>query len=315
MTNSITNNIENGVKLLNEAVSAYRNGNMSAAYEKYQQAGKFLSEANEFSKTEEGKTSMKYGWNSNFGVIYKVFENNTKGLLKNKSGKKHLSEIIKTIRENKVLNDEFAAYNAFTNPVNVSDTEKYVSESVNLVKHYSPETLKENNDKLISLFRKCQLDENIVVDDKEQQLFENIEYIITTPKKLNNVEKYANIHRELCEHVDENNVVINEKVNIDEMHSRLVEKTLDKYVDQLSEDEVNLLYNLKNDDAKSKKIFRENKEKVLQLLEREMLTENETEKAEWQKVYENVKSKEYDRKNCAVNVAEFIELRNTLETD
>ena len=175
--------------------------------------------------------------------------------------------------------------------------------------------MKENNDKLVKLFREYKLDENVVINDGEQELYENIEYVITTPKSFNNIDKYANIHSNLCNYVNENKIVIGEKINIDEMHDKLVEKAIDKYSEQLTQDEVNLLYNMKMDEAKSKKIFRENKDEVLRLLEKELMTENETEKAEWQKVYENGKSKEYDRKNCAVDVAEFIELRNTLETE
>lgn len=315
MTNEININIENGVKLLNEAVSNYEKGNMTAAYEKYQEAGKFLTEANDFAKTEEGKTSMKYGWNKNFGAIYKVFENNTKGMLRNKSSKKQLSNIIKTIKENKVLKDEFSAYNAFTNPVNVGNTNNYVTESISLIAHYSPKTLKENNEKLINLFREYKLNENVVINDEEQELYENIEYLITNPKSFTNIAKYESIYNNLCDYVNENKIEKGEKMNLDEAYDALMNDVVDKYKTTLNEDEIKLIRDVTTNETKAKKLFFENKNKVIELIKKEALTENQEEKQEWETLLENINGKVYETNTALANIAEFIELRNELEKD
>ena len=315
MTNEININIENGVKLLNEAVSNYEKGNMTAAYEKYQEAGKFLTEANDFAKTEEGKTSMKYGWNKNFGAIYKVFENNTKGMLRNKSSKKQLSNIIKTIKENKVLKDEFSAYNAFTNPVNVGNTDNYVTESISLIAHYSPKTLKENNEKLINLFREYKLNENVVINDEEQELYENIEYLITNPKSFTNIAKYESIYSNLCDYVNENKIERGEKMNLDEAYDALMNDVVDKYKTTLNEDEIKLIRDVTTNETKAKKLFFENKNKVIELIKKEALTENQEEKQEWETLLENINGKVYEPNTALANIAEFIELRNELEKD
>ena len=315
MTNEININIENGVKLLNEAVSNYEKGNMTAAYEKYQEAGKFLTEANNFANTEEGKTSMKYGWNKNFGAIYKVFENNTKGMLRNKSSKKQLSNIIKTIKENKVLKDEFSAYNAFTNPVNVGNTNNYVTESISLIAHYSPKTLKENNEKLINLFREYKLNENVVINDEEQELYENIEYLITNPKSFTNIAKYESIYNNLCDYVNENKIEIGEKMNLDEAYDALMNDVVDKYKTTLNEDEIKLIRDVTTNETKAKKLFFENKNKVIELIKKEALTENQEEKQEWETLLENINGKVYEPNTALANIAEFIELRNELEKD
>ena len=315
MTNEINTNIENGVKLLNEAVSDYETGNMAAAYEKYQKAGKFLTEANDFAKTEEGKTSMKYGWNKNFGAIYKVFENNTKEMLRNKSSKKQLSSIIKTIKENKVLSDEFSAYNAFTNPVNVGNINNYVAESISLIAHYSPKTLKENNEKLINLFREYKLNEDVVINDEEQELYENIEYLITNPKSFSNIGKYESIYNNLCDYVNENKIERGEKINLDEAYNALMNDVVDKYKDTLNEDEIKLIRDVTTNEAKAKKLFFENKNKVIELIKKEALTENQEEKQEWETLLENINGKVYESNTALANIAEFIELRNELEKD
>lgn len=315
MTNEINTNIENGVKLLNEAVSDYEKGNMAAAYEKYQEAGKFLTEANDFAKTEEGKTSMKYGWNKNFGAIYKVFESNTKGMLRNKSSKKQLSNIIKTIKENKVLSDEFSAYNAFTNPVNIGNTNNYVTESISLIEHYSPKTLKENNEKLINLFREYKLNEDVVINDEEQELYENIEYLITNPKSFSNIGKYESIYNNLCDYVNENKIEIGEKINLDEAYNALMNDVVDKYKATLNEDEIKLIRDVTTNEAKAKKLFFENKNKVIELIKKEALTENQEEKQEWETLLENINGKVYEANTALANIAEFIELRNELEKD
>ena len=81
MTNEISTNIEKGIKLLNEALKCYEQGEYSSAYKAYQKAGSFLTEADNRANTSEGQISLKYGGNRNFGVIYKIFESNTKNLL------------------------------------------------------------------------------------------------------------------------------------------------------------------------------------------------------------------------------------------
>ena len=310
MTNEISTNIEKGIKLLNEALKCYEQGEYSSAYKAYQKAGSFLTEADNRANTSEGQISLKYGGNRNFGVIYKIFESNTKNLLRDKSSQKKLKKIMGLIRENKVLNDEFNVYNAFTNPTNISNPREYVSEAISLVTRYSKKVIRENNEKLINLFKEYNLNENISVDDNEIELFENIEYLLLHNKDFKNINKYNEIQNKLCEYVSENNVMLTESKSIDDLYESKVNEVIDKHEKELNDDEINLIMEV-NDPVKAKKLFNKYKAEVTSLVNEQIEKGKDVES--WNTVLEKINSKVYEQKTALTNIAEFIEIKNEIE--
>lgn len=310
MTNEITINIEKGIKLLNEALKQYENGEYSSAYKAYQKAGSFLTEADTRANTDEGRISLKYGGNRNFGVIYKIFESNTRDLLRDKSSQRKLKKIMGLIRENKVLNDEFNAYNAFTNPINVDNPSEYVAEAISLITRYSGKTIRENNEKLINLFKEYKLNENISVDDSEIELFENIEYMILHNKDFKNINKYNDIQKKLCEYVEENNNVLTESKSIDDLYEDRLNEFVDRYEKELTEDEVKLIMEVK-DPAKAKKLFNKYKTEVTSLVNEQIKEGKDVES--WNEILNKIDSKVYEHKTALTDIAEFIEIKNEIE--
>lgn len=310
MTNEISTNIEKGIKLLNEALKCYENGEYSSAYKAYQKAGNFLTEAENRANTNEGQISLRYGGNRNFGVIYKIFESNTKNLLRDKSSQKKLKKIMGLIRENKVLNDEFNVYNAFTNPINVDNPKEYVAEAISLVTRYSKKTIRENNEKLINLFKEYNLNENISVDDNEIELFESIEYLLLHNKDFKNLTKYNDIQNKLCEYVTENNVMLTESVNVDALYEDKLNEVIDKHDKELNDDEINLIMEV-NDPIKAKKLFSKYKTEVTSLINEQIKSGKDVES--WQDVLDKINSKVYEQKTALTNIAEFIEIKNEIE--
>lgn len=310
MTNEISTNIEKGIKLLNEALKCYEQGEYSSAYKAYQNAGSFLTEADNRANTSEGQISLKYGGNRNFGVIYKIFESNTKNLLRDKSSQKKLKKIMSLIRENKVLNDEFNVYNAFTNPTNISNPREYVSEAISLVTRYSKKVIRENNEKLINLFKEYNLNENISVDDNEIELFENIEYLLLHNRDFKNINKYNEIQNKLCEYVSENNVMLTESKSIDDLYESKVNEVIDKHEKELNDDEINLIMEV-NDLVKAKKLFNKYKAEVTSLVNEQIEKGKDVES--WNTVLEKINSKVYEQKTALTNIAEFIEIKNEIE--
>lgn len=310
MTNEISINIDKGIKLLNEALKRYEQGEYSSAYKAYQEAGGFLTEADNRAKTNEGKISLKYGGNRNFGMIYKIFESNTKELLRNKASQKKLKNIMGLIRENKVLNDEFNAYNAFTNPINVENPDEYVNEAMSLITRYSKKTIRENNEKLINLFQEYKLNENISVDDNEIELFENIEYLILHNKDFKNINKYNEIQHKLCEYVTENNNILTESKNIDDLYEDKLNEFVNKHEKELTQDEVNLIMEVK-DPVKAKKLFNKYKTEVTSLVNEQIKEGKDAES--WNEILNKIGSKVYEHKTALTDIAEFIEIKNEIE--
>ena len=310
MTNEISINIDKGIKLLNEALKRYEQGEYSSAYKAYQEAGGFLTEADNRAKTNEGKISLKYGGNRNFGMIYKIFESNTKELLRNKASQKKLKNIMGLIRENKVLNDEFNAYNAFTNPINVENPDEYVNEAMSLITRYSKKTIRENNEKLINLFQEYKLNENISVDDNEIELFENIKYLILHNKDFKNINKYNEIQHKLCEYVTENNNILTESKNIDDLYEDKLNEFVNKHEKELTQDEVNLIMEVK-DPIKAKKLFNKYKTEVTSLVNEQIKEGKDVES--WNEILNKIGSKVYEHKTALTDIAEFIEIKNEIE--
>ena len=310
MTNEISINIDKGVKLLNEALKQYENGDYASAYKAYQKAGGFLTEANTRANTDEGRISLRYGGNRNFGVIYKIFESNTRNLLRDKSSQRKLKKIMGLIRENKVLNDEFNTYNAFTNPTNVDNPSEYVNEAVSLITRYPKKAIRENNEKLINLFKEYDLNENISVDDSEIELFENIEYMILHNKDFKNINKYNDIQKKLCEYVEENNHVLTETKSIDDLYEDHLNEFVDRHEKELTEDEVKLIMKVK-DPAKAEKLFNKYKTEVTSLVNEQIKDGKDVES--WNEILDKVNSKVYEHKTALTDIAEFIEIKNEIE--
>ena len=154
MKNSIYNNINKGVELLNEAMNQYKNNNPAAAYKLYEAAGSYLKNAHTDFHSAYGQDTIKYGDNRNFGAIYKIFESNTPTMLKDPKLTKNVVKIMEMIKEDKVLANEFAIYNSITNPINVENSKDYVNESLNLTKNYDTKTIRQHNQKLLEALRK-----------------------------------------------------------------------------------------------------------------------------------------------------------------
>lgn len=310
MNNEIIENIDKGVELLNEALSEYDKGNLSFAYKAYNSAGKYLREANDRLSTQDGQISMIYGGNRNFGVAYKIFEANASELLKDKPNQNKVKKIMRLIKENKVLKSEFDAYNAFTNPINVTNPQEYVAEAVSLIKRHSAHDLRENNNKLIKLFKECNLNENVDISDSEAELYENIEYMILNKKDFKNINKYNEIQNMLCEYVTNNNEVVEEMVDIDKLYDEKVNEMVSKYDTELNDDEINLIKDM-GDKRKAKKLFNEYKESVMSLIHEQI--EKGVDAEAWTSILEKVDKKVFDDKTALTDIAELIEIKNEIE--
>jgi hypothetical protein len=311
MKNNIETKINKGVELLKEAITQYDLGNTSNAYQIYTEANKYLQEAYQKSNTVEGQNDIKYGDNRNFGVLYKIFESNQRNLLNDKSNTHKINKIMNLIKENKVLFNQFLTYNAFTNPTNVENVTEYVNEAVSLAKFYTPDTLKKHNNILLNLIKESQLDENVIISDDEYQMFENIEYILTHPKNYNNINEMTKIKSFLCEQVSDNNFIKNDKTNIDEQYNHEVNSIIKEHQSKLNEDEIKLINDVTNNPKKAKKLFNENKTCVIDLLNEEIKNGNDVD--EWKTILENINNKEFNQKTALIDIAELIELKNTLK--
>jgi hypothetical protein len=310
MLNKIDIDRENGINILNESLSLYKEGEYDKAYQLYIEAGKILNECHIKSNTVEGKKSMLYGDNRNFGMIYKIFESNVKNLLSNKDGIKKLNHIMKLIKENKILKNQFDVYNTFTNPTNVIDVKKYITESISLIPHYTKDVLKEENEKLIDIFEKFQLNENVSINEDETKLFETIEFMLLNSKNFNNINEYNKIENVLFEFVNDNNKILTENISIDEIYKEKIDEMVNKHEQLLNEDEIKLINDVK-DENKAKQMFENYKKSVTKLIKEEINKGVDVES--WNGILDKVNKKVFESNNALIDIAELIEIKNEIE--
>ena len=230
-------------------------------------------------------------------------------MLKDPKLTKNVVKIMEMIKEDKVLANEFAIYNSITNPINVENSKDYVNESLNLTKNYDTKTIRQHNQKLLEALRKYNFNENIIINDEEQELFESIEYVITNPKSFNNINEYNKIQNNFVNYINENNQHIDNNINVETIYENKINEVIDKHINSLNEDEIKLIRDITTNPNKAKKLFNESKKEVISLIENEM--KNNANVNEWQDVLESIKKKEYSKETALSNIAEFLEIKNT----
>ena len=181
---------------------------------------------------------------------------------------------------------------------------------MSLITRYSKKTIRENNEKLINLFKECNLNENISVDDNEIELFENIEYLILHNKDFKNINKYNDIQKRLCEYVTENNVMLTESKSIDDLYDERINEVVKKHENELNDDEIKLIMEV-NDPSKAKKLFNKYKSEVTSLVNEQIKEGKDVES--WNEILNKVNSKVFESKTALTDIAEFIEIKNEIE--
>mgnify|MGYP007012482333 CR=1 FL=1 len=299
--------IEKGIVLMQSALRKFEEGDFERANNDRREANRNFDIAMQEMSTEDGKNDMMYGESRNFGMLYNVFENNTRNLYEN--NREGLTDIVKFIMENKVLSDQFSVYNAFMNPKNVKNTERYVDEALSLIPRYTKEELRENNTKFLDMLRKYNVNECVAVDDNTMDVFENIEYAIMNNKTMDNITKYSEIRENLSACVEENNVV-DECGDIDLVYDKKVGEITEKYDEMLNDEEKSLVNKCGLSETKKRSMFENAKQKVLKCLSEEISkskTNNDSVSLnEWTELNEKILAKAYSNSNWLVDMAEMV---------
>ena len=297
----------------------YAEGDFEGGDKDRAEANRWFDLATRQLTSEAGKMAMLYGESRNFGIIYNVFEQNFDKLLETKQGKNIIKEGYNIIKKNKVLNEQFKIYDAFEKTNNVDNVKDFVNEASMLVKNYDRQTIMENNEKLISFIKEHKLDEYVHISEETENLYEAIEYIILNKKSFNNINNYIKAQKTISEHIEKNiKNKINEATNkeIFNEFEEKVDEAEKKIEENISVEEKKLLENFTNDRIDKKSLFNEYKETTLRKVnEMIRLSEDEEDKAGWEELYEDVKSRTFSEDNALniSNCAEMLEICDTID--
>lgn len=310
-------NSEKGSVLMQQALKKYAKGDFEGGDKDRAEANRYYDLASAEIGSEAGKISMLYGESRNFGIIYNVFEQNIENLLETKNGKKIIKECFNLIKSNKVLNEQFKIYDMFEKAQNVDDVKDFVNEASNIVKTFDKKIVMENNEKLIKFIRDKKLDEYVDIPEETENLYEAIEYIVLNKKTYDNVNDFVKAQNVIAEHIiknQKNNIVENKLTSVE--FENKIEEIENEINEKINQEEKTLLDRFLTTRKQNKKeVFENYKKKTLRKI-REMVENSEdSDKEQWDKIYENVSSKNFSESMSEniTNCAEMMEICDTID--
>lgn len=310
-------NLQKAEMLMEQALASYSNGN-------FEQGNLLRQRSNELfdsSKNEIEKVKYIYGENKNFGIIHQIFENNAPELYNTKKGKKIIASYIKTIKEDKNLLSQYQLYNTLYNTYNLKDSEKFINEALSITTYIKMNDVLISNQKLIDLIQKNHLNEDIKIDENTEELFESVEFILTNKKSFKTLTNYINATSNIAKFINENkktsNKIVESSLNVDTVLDNFLTEMEEKYGEVLTESEktfVQELIDAKSDskNEKQKNIFNKCKNEALEVINT-VLSEAEGDvKEKLLSIKERVLNREFNEKSLVKDVAEMMEIRDTL---
>ena len=310
-------NSEKGSVLMQQALKKYAKGDFEGGDKDRAEANRYYDLASAEINSDAGKMTQLYGESRNFGIIYNVFEQNIENLWNTKAGKKIVKECYNLIKTNKVLNEQFKIYDMFEKAQNIEDVKDFVNEASNIVKTFDKKIVRENNEKLIKFIRDKKLDEYVDIPEETENLYEAIEYIVLNKKTYNNVNDFLKAQNVITEHIiknQKNNIVENKLTSVEfEDKIEEAEKEINENINQEEKTLLDRFLTTKNQNKKE--VFENYKRKTLRKI-REMIENSEdSDKSQWNKIYENVSSKNFSE-NMSENItncAEMMEICSTID--
>ena len=310
-------NSEKGSVLMQQALKKYAKGDFEGGDKDRAEANRYYDLASAEINSEAGKITQLYGESRNFGIIYNVFEQNIENLLSTKKGKKIIKECFNLIKSNKVLNEQFKIYDMFEKAQNVDDVKDFVNEASNIVKTFDRKIVMENNEKLIKFIRDKKLDEYVDIPEETENLYEAIEYIVLNKKTYDNVNDFVKAQNVITEHIVKNqkNNIVENKITSVEFENK-IEEIENKINEKINQEEKTLLDSfLTTRKDKKKEVFENYKRKTLRKIKEMIENSEDSDKAQWDKIYENVSSKNFSESMSEniTNCAEMMEICDTID--
>ena len=308
--NKYQKEFSNYIEIMNEALK--RND-----FGAYNAAKRMLDETIEDNKHEnELLSEMK---TNNFGILNHIFEQQLPTLFK--TNKKAVRDVVKLIKEDSNLKNEFAFYNAIKTQykgkaATIAEAKEVLEKLADIsVKGIDQKTVRESNKKL----RKVMLENNIIpsdfIDDESRKLYESGHIILTHKKTTANMIPLIESYHTVCQYMENHkNDVIKESKNIDD----LISEFEDKMKTNLNESEMSFVQQITDfrspiAEQRKKKLFNKLKEDCLTAIT-SMLKEDSNNE-ELKGLSSQLNEMVFDKNNIVKDIAKLLEIRDILMDD
>ena len=253
----------------------------------------------------------------NFGELnHIVMEFLAEGVSTNKeTNKKLFKKFMRTLKENKVLRDEFLVYNNLQSRVGGEDANisEFIKENVRLMEGYSKKQINEANTKLASLI----VGANVANPENPfTKLHEAIHQLMVEKANLKNVDARLSARDIIVEHIKNNKPPSRgseDYLPTDLMAKIMVENFNRKY-DKLSEDTKSLLKSIIGSPVEGREvIFKDLVRECVDLVNENITEADLTVKEKLLSAKDRLLRLKYDGETFITEVAKLLDLKTTLK--
>ena len=297
-----------GSVLMQSALKKYANGDEEGGNIDRKKANEFYDAAEMQTNSEAEKIKSLYGESRNFGIIYKVIEENTGNLYNDKDKRKAFKSIIKLLKEDKTLNTQFNLYDALRNPKNVDNVPTYVDEAFNLAKSsLNEKKIRESNEKLLKAVQKANLFEYVDIDDDEMELYENVEYLLLNNVTFQSLNDWSAAKARVRGYVTNHNLNEEKTALSEPEYKEKFREITEKYSKGLTDDECKLISEIYESKDKQS-LFERKKQDAINMLTEYANTASDSDKDEVASIVEKINEKKYNEKTLLSDIAELVEI-------
>ena len=312
---------ENNINMKDNKYQDYINI-MSEALQKddfkaYEYVKEMLDEAIEESKHE--KELMNEMNTTNFGVLNHIFENELPTLIK--TNKKAVRNVIKTIKEDKNLINQFNFYNVIKEQYNGSHADMISSKEAleNLAKivgeNIDLKTVKASNKKLRNVMIESGVKPSNFVDEESRKLYENGDIILTSKRNTNNMISLVESYNAVSNWMDTHK---SDKINEGKTPDELISEFEEKLKNNLNESEMSFVQQITDwrspiAEQRKEKLFNKFKNECIDKIN-EMLKED-AENVELKGLSDQINEMSFNKETIGKDIAKLLEIRDILMDD
>lgn len=286
-------------------------------FKAYEYVKEMLDEAIEESKHE--KELMNEMNTTNFGVLNHIFENELPTLIK--TNKKAVRNVIKTIKEDKNLINQFNFYNVIKEQYNRSHADMISSKEAleNLAKivgeNIDLKTVKASNKKLRNVMIESGVKPSNFVDEESRKLYENGDVILTSKRNTNNMISLVESYNAVSNWMDAHK---SDKINEGKTPDEMIKEFEDKLKDNLNESEISFVQQITDwrspiAEQRKEKLFNKFKNECINKIN-EMLKED-AENVELKGLSDQINEMSFNKETIVKDIAKLLEIRDILMDD
>jgi hypothetical protein len=286
-------------------------------FKAYEYAKSILDESIEESK--ERQSLLNEMNTNNFGVLNHIFEQQLPTLFK--SNKKAVRDVIKLIKEDNNLKNEFAFYNAVKTQykgkaANIVGSKEVLEKLAEIsVKGIDQKSVKNSNRKL----KKVMLENGIVptehIDDENMALYESCHTILTCKKSTENMIPLMESYHNVCQYMENHkNDAVKESKNPDE----LIREFEEKLKNNLNESEISFVQQITDfrtpiAEQRKEKLFNKFKNECLEKIN--AMLKEDVENSGLIDLSKQINEMTFDKNNIVKDIAKLLEIRDILMDD